>query len=405
MFEIGLFILIGFVFLGYYSAITALPLLEDNTGKTVRGVVTVVYILGIVLAPWIADHLKYIKRKDYLIYSVILVIIGIFIFPIGFYLADTYSLLLASLAIFIIAIGAVGFYIPAITLIAETSKNISFTFPIVEFFWSSGHTLGISLPLYLSENLHFFYYFISIGFVLALQLSISAIQIPDLPIKLHFDDDLKLFELLKEKEIWLDSLVIVYVVAASKCIDPVLDGILDDLKTDNELNLYFVVTSAIISFVVVTILCLFIDKFNRKTIMFIGILSSTTGLVFIGIINTATGGNTRLIFYGLIFLDLGMSIGTASGFPILMKTAEEKLKIKFDERAVDIVAGIYVSSIWLGVALGPTIMIWLTYKLEYYEAALIWFGFGVLVLLAYLNHVWELNTIKSLEETQRLIGE
>lgn len=46
---------------------------------------------------------------------------------------------------------------------------------------------------------------------------------------------------------------------------------------------------------------------------------------------------------------------------------------------IDLIVGIWVSAILLGHTIGPALMIWLTFTLEYYEAAMVFFAFGLLV--------------------------
>ncbi|CAG9327547.1 unnamed protein product [Blepharisma stoltei] len=389
MFKIGIFPLIATVFFSYYSSIAALPIIEDSTDSPTRGVVTLAYVLGFLLAPYVADHLKHVRRRNYLISSVLLVIFGVAIYPIAAYLTPALCIIWLAISIVFISLGAVGFYVPALTLLlAHDPKNIYLLFPVAEFSWDLGYTFGLTMPLYLSEKEHFLFYFLSCTLLLALVFIFTLKYVKKTPREDDENLDLEIKDLIKENEILLDCMVIIFVVAAARCIDPVLDGILEDSDRDDGTITIFIVGSSIVSFVVTGIFCLFLEKIDRKVIMLLGIIGAIIGLILIGIVNTIIGEYNPCLLYGLIFLDFGMSVGTASGFPIITGTAMNKIGLKLTDRVVDLIAGIYVTAIMLGAALGPAMMIWLTYYMEYYHAAIIWFGLGIIVAIIYIRHTW-----------------
>lgn len=142
----------------------------------------------------------------------------------------------------------------------------------------------------------------------------------------NFNAEITLKKVLSEKEIFMDALVIVYVVASTRSIDPIFSGLVEDQEGDEEDATYFIITGTVISFFVTSVLVVTLNYLERRFIMIFGLVCTTTGLLIVGPINYSLGGSSTCLRTSIYFLDFGMTVGTAAGLPTLYNTIKYRLR-------------------------------------------------------------------------------
>ncbi|CAG9321532.1 unnamed protein product [Blepharisma stoltei] len=382
--RIILLILITATTFGSYSAQNALPVIGERLDADIIAILTVTSVFSLVLAPFLSNFLTKFQERNMILCSLLLSLGGIMVFAFVEMFSGFWFYFLAVLSMLAVSGGAIGYLIPAIIVIFhEAAESGLKYFPFIEFSWDLGYTFGGIMPLFVDEDVYFHYYFTPIGCAIFIGFVYAWINVKEVPKDAILNEGMKIYNIIIEKEIFMDALIITYVVAACKCVDPVMTGLVEDLDGNESDATFFIITGTSVSFVVTSSLVFTLEFLERRFVMIFGIICCMIGLTIVGPINFAVGGSKNLLRISIVFLDFGMQVGTAAGLPTLYHTVKYRLKWRVDQKLINLLIGIWVTAILLGHIAGPSVMIWLTLKYEYYKVTVVFFLIGVMVAIVY----------------------
>lgn len=230
-----LYFLVTITTFGSYSSQTAIPVIGERLEADVIAILSLVLILSLIVAPIVASYMIYFQEKPLILLGLSGVFVGLVVFAFSeFYTGITFYVV-AFLSLFAINAGAITFLIPSILYIfsADIEKNLRY-FPYIEFAWDLGYTFGGVMPLFVSEDIYFIMYFIPIAATILISFLILLSFLKQRPKNDNFNAEITLKKVLSEKEIFMDALVIVYVVASTRSIDPIFSGLVEDQEGDEE---------------------------------------------------------------------------------------------------------------------------------------------------------------------------
>ena len=401
--------LLGVIFIvqaARFSIETILPVMRQDNTFPVLALLSLSSLVAIGFIPVITKNLKGLQEKRFMLAGLAFSGAGVFIFGFSDYLGEVAFFVLLGFAAVIANIGSVGAFVPALVLFLKRNpeKAVS-SFPVVEFFWDFGHSCGLVFPLFISDSKYNIYYFLPLTVVISVFVLVSFAKITQPPKTADSYEHYTLSHLLKSKAVLIDLAAIAYVLAGCKSIDPLVTSILEDLDTDTSLQSYFLISSSVASFVVSGILVFTLEYLDRKLLMLIGTILTTLGLLVVGPVTATFSQNQLFLRIGIIVLDIGMAIGTGTGFPNLYQSVKYSFHITPDGRVLELISGLYVFSIQLGMILGPSSTMWLMLALEYYQCFIILFAAGVVISVLYFFHYRQVLKLPKEEdlETTKLI--